>query len=139
MKLKIYELATGTFKHGAQPGSFDHCEQWTFLPKNAWYSQMVLNERMTQFHKNFCLLYFYRGGFGHILLLNLVTRVQFWIERDEVGLQIRAAAPDFNLDDEPCLEILIGEMKVGTDKIEVSYQVGDKFINDELLYLSEFK
>ena len=138
MKLKIYELSTGTFRHACMPGSFDHCEQWTFLPKNAWYSRMVLNERMTQFHKNFCLLYFYRGEFGHFLLMNLVTRVQFWIERDEIEEQIKAAAPDFNLDDEVCCEILIGEMKVGTDKIEVSYQVGDKYINDELLYLSEF-
>ena len=129
MELKIWEHATGSYRH---------CEQWTFLPKNPWYSRLVLNERMTQFHKNFCQLYFYRGEFGHFFLMNLVTRVQFWLERDEVESQIKEEAPDFNLDDEPCLETIIGEMKVGTDKIEVPYQVGDKFVNDELLYLSEF-
>ena len=102
MKLKIYELATGTFRHGCMSGSFDHCEQWTFLPKNAWYSRMVLNERLTQFHKNFCLLYFYRGEFGpgHFLLMNLVTRVQFWVERDEIEEIMKAAFPNLNLNDE---------------------------------------
>ena len=129
MKLKIYELATGTFRHGCMSGSFDHCEQWTFLPKNAWYSRMVLNERLTQFHKNFCLLYFYRGEFGpgHFLLMNLVTRVQFWVERDEIEELMKAAFPNFNLNDEINVGSIVGEMKVGNDKIVVPYQFGGEF------------
>ena len=88
---------------------------------------MVLNERMTQFHKNFCLLYFYRGEYGHFLLMNLVTRVQFWIERDVIEEQMKEEVPNFNLDDEFMVETNVGRMKVESDKIVVPYQVGGEF------------
>ena len=93
---------------------------------------MVLNERMTQFHKNFCLLYFYRGEFGHFLLMNLVTRVQFWVERDEIEELMKAEFPNFNIDDEINVGSNVGEMKVESDKIVVPYQFGGEF-GDQVL------
>ena len=125
VKLKISEHATGSYKH---------CEQWTFLPKNAWYSRMVLNERLTQFHKNFCLLYFYRGEFGpgHFLLMNLVTRVQFWVERDEIEESMKEEFPNFNFDDEIHVGSNLGALIVESDKIVVPYQFGGEFADQVL-------
>ena len=93
---------------------------------------MVLNERMTQFHKNFCLLYFYRGEYGHFLLMNLVTRVQFWVERDEIEELMKAEFPNFNLDDEIHVGSNLGEMKVESDKIVVPYQFGGELADQVL-------
>ena len=68
-----------------------------------------------------------RGEIGHFLLLNLVSRVKFWIERDEIEEEMKAEVPNFNLDNVIWLETIVGVMKVGTDKIEIPYQIGDTY------------
>ena len=83
--------------------------------------------------KNFCLLYFMeRGEIGHFLLLNLVSRVKYWIERDEIEEEMKAEVPNFNLDGELWLETIVGLMKVETDKIEIPYQIGGTY-SDQVL------
>ena len=120
MKLKICELATGN----------NVTEEWTFLPKNRKY---YLSVEMSQFYENFALLYF--SGGQKILLLNLATRKQFWVDSEKIINKMKAKAPvDAEVD---LLNIIrsaqfdsyttigqgIGIMEVGSNKIEVKYTV----------------
>ena len=73
-----------------------------------------------------------RGEIGYFLLLNLVSRVKFWIQRDEIEEEMKAEVPNFNLDNVIWLETIVGVMKVGTDKIEIPYQIGDTYADQVL-------
>ena len=62
-----------------------------------------MNEKRTFFSKNFVILDFCKyddyvdyDDPGKILILNLVTRQQFWIEKLTIENQIKANAPDVN-------------------------------------------
>ena len=88
MKLKICELATGN----------KFTEKWTFLPKS-W--QHPVNEELFRFSENFVILDFCKhekyvdfDDPGKLLILNLVTRQQFWIEKRTIENQIKANAPE---------------------------------------------
>ena len=82
---------------------------------------------MSQFHKNFALLYF-KGG-QNILLLNLATRKQFWVNSENIINKMKAKAPvdaeeDLrNIDSNTSIGHGIGKMEVGSNKIEVKYTV----------------
>ena len=60
-----------------------------------------MNEKRTFFSKNFVILDFCKhekyvdfDDPGKLLILNLVTRQQFWIEKQTIENQIKAKAPD---------------------------------------------
>ena len=85
MKLKICELATGN----------KFTEKWTFLPKS-W--QHPVNEELFRFSGNFVILDFCKhekyvdfDDPGKLLILNLVSRQQFWIEKRTIENQIKAS------------------------------------------------
>ena len=82
MKLKICELATGN----------NVTEEWTFLPKNRKYR---LSVEMSQFHENFALL-FLNGG-QKLLLLNLATRKQFWVDSENIIDKMKAKDAEVDL------------------------------------------
>ena len=110
---------------------------WTFLPKD-WKHR--LNEWRCDFDKNFVFLYFADESF---LLLNLVTRVQFWIKRNIIENEIKRKAPvvdeeghPFNVDFSPNQITNMGKMKTGIDKIELPYQME---INGGGVFLGRFE
>ena len=97
MKLTICELATGN----------KFTEEWTFLPKT-W--QYPVNEQRTFFSKNFVILDFCKhhqyvdfDDPGRLLILNMVTRKQFWIEKQTIENQIKANAPDVDEEGAPVI------------------------------------
>ena len=97
MKLTICELSTGN----------KFTEDWTFLPKT-W--QYPVNEQRTFFSKNFVILDFCKhhqyvdfDDPGRLLILNMVTRKQFWIEKQTIENQIKANAPDVDEEGAPVI------------------------------------
>ena len=114
MKLKICELATGN----------KFTEEWTFLPKNC---QHTVCKGSIQFYQNFALI----GCNRHrdILMLNLATRKQFWVNSKNIINKMKAKAPvdaeeDLrNIDSNTSIGHGIGKMEVGSNKIEVKYTV----------------
>ena len=84
MKLKICVLATGN----------KFTEKWTFLPKS-W--QHPANKELFRFSENFVILDFCKhekyvdfDDPGKLLILNLITRKQFWIEKRTIENKIKA-------------------------------------------------
>ena len=115
----------------------DVTEMWTFLPKD-WKHR--LNEWRCDFDKNFVFLYFANESF---LLLNLVTRVQFWIKRKTIENEIKRNAPNVDEEGRPFIGDLssrhitnMGKMKTGIHKIELPYQME---INGGGVFLGNFK
>ena len=97
-KATILERATGK----------KNVEEWSFLPGTARiYEFDTFYKRTTQnrfrFDKNFVIIIFdYRdadNNIGDLLLLNLVSRKQFWMKRAEVTNKIMIKIPDQNQDD----------------------------------------
>lgn len=121
-KLKICELATGN----------KVTEEWNFLPKS-W--KTALDTTRTIFDKNFVFLefeYYDDDMEGDILILNLSTRKQFWLDsrgvKDEIGEKI----PDAFDDGEPfvineftlsCADKIFYRMKVRSNEIQMEHQI----------------
>ena len=115
MNPKICELATGN----------KFIEEWIFLPSNC---QHTLCKDMIQFYQNFALIDF--NNFHDILMLNLATRKQFWVHSENIINQMKAKAPvgSHELHENPLtiknrtlIGLGIGQMEVGSNKIEVPY------------------
>ena len=78
MNPKICELATGN----------KFVEEWTFLPEDC---EHTLCKGTTQFDQNFALISC--NQLRDILMLNLVTRKQFWVHGENIINQMKAKAP----------------------------------------------
>ena len=102
-------------------------EEWTFLPSK-WKHRLF--ERKCLFDQNFALLYFANDSF---LLLNLVTRVEFWIKRTIIENEMKRRVPDFEIfdgdghpfifDNNTTTTTKMGKMTVGSHKIQIPYQM----------------
>ena len=95
---------------------------------------------MCDFDKNFALLFFTDESF---LVLNLATRVQFWIKRTIVENEMKRNVPNFDDDGRPFIfdnnantYTKIGKMKTGIDKVEIPYQME---LNGGGFFLGSFK
>ena len=106
MKLKICELATGN----------KFTEEWTFLSEDQKHHFRGAQLRIKE---NFALLF---SSYG-ILMLNLVTRKQFLVERENILNQMVAKVPVGEAEDLPerieMIATRIGKMIIGRNKIEV--------------------
>ena len=130
MNPKICELATGN----------KSVEEWTFLPENC---QHTLCEDAHQFYQNFALIDF--NKFHDILMLNLATRKQFWVNGENIINQMKAKAPvgthelhenPLNIRNDTLVGLGLGQMEVGCCKIGVYYKA---ILNHGYTTLGSFK
>ena len=134
--MKVCELATGN----------KVTEEWDFLPKS-WKNP--LNTTLTIFDKNFVYLEFDgfdpdAGELGDILIVNLATRRETWMDSQEIRSQIRMKLPEHEIEGEPfvldeffwdCSQTILHRIKVRSNEIEMKHQIimndyryGDIFI-----------
>jgi len=115
--------------------------EWTFLPKNwAYLLSFDRSRRPVLFDENFVILCFdiwdpiRRSAKGDLLILNLVSRKQFWMKKELVANEIKAKVTDvdengdpFDLNgDEFWLDFsksMPRQIKTGKHEIEIKYQL----------------
>ena len=125
VKVKICELATGN----------KITEEWTFLPDNFPFTGDWRHLKTAIAGKNFLFLDFpFRASGdepGNLLVLNLVSRKQFWMKIDMIENKIKAKAPELDVDgNEYNLESLdffnlrrkTYQMNFGRGFIDISYR-----------------
>ena len=105
MKITVLELSTGN----------KEVEEWTFSPEG---SNHPLNRRPI-IQKNFVFLEFGDILSGHtddILILNLVTRIKFWLKKRDIITKLKEKVADM-------VDILNSQMIVETDRIVIKYRI----------------
>ena len=105
MKITVLELSTGN----------KEVEEWTFSPEG---SNHPLN-RGPIIQKNFVFLVFGDILSGHtddILILNLVTRIKFWLKKRDIITKLKEKVADM-------VDILNSQMIVETDRIVIKYRI----------------
>ena len=120
-KAKVLERATGK----------KNLEEWSFLPWTARFYEDIYwdNTDRILFDKNFVFIMFkiweVDKNTGDLLILNLVSRKQFWMKKAEVCNQIKINIPDYPADlsrihlHQQELRLMV----VGENGIQIKYQV----------------
>ena len=111
MKITVLELSTGN----------KEVEEWTFSPEGSNHPL----KRGPIIQKNFVFLEF--GSWYHtgdilrdhtddILILNLVTRIEFWLKKRDIITKLKEKVADM-------VDILNSQMIVETDRIVIKYRI----------------
>ena len=114
-------------------------EEWSFLPED-WEHLLNCahgkNHGTVMIDKNFALLGFgawsrvdLKDAAGDMVILNLVTRNQFWMRRSVVASQIREKAGRFDMNNLRITNVLCS-IKVDDGRVAVRFRVEMKGIFD---------
>ena len=110
MKITVLELSTGN----------NEVEEWTFSPEGS--NHPLKSEPIIV--RNFVFLFFGSWHYGSnasnhagdILILNLVTRTEFWMKKGTLITKLKERAADMT-------DFLTGQKIVETDRIVIKYRI----------------